>query len=322
MSIAEESDVRNVTELVSQTAVEMGFSETEAAEVTLAVSEISQNAIRYAGGGEATILSENTILRVIVKDSGPGIENLERAMQKGYSSQKTSLGVGLDVAMRSVDEFEIKSNPEVGTEVALAKFLPIPPEKIEYGIVSFADENYAINGDDYLIKEYDGDKVLMAVIDGTGEGYPAHAISIIIKEYLSSHYRKKLSELAVECHNILKRSESERGAAVALMKIENGEASYLGIGDTHAYILGESKKYMHNHDGTIGLYQLPTLRERKFKLEDNTYLIMCTDGIRSNVDFDDDTNESAQQLANSIFKEYHKEYGDVTVLVAKYFGGL
>ncbi|MEO9804745.1 MAG: ATP-binding protein [Reichenbachiella sp.] len=322
ISLLGESDVRLATELTSLKATEMGFEVTSIAEMALAVSEISQNVIRYAGVGKAIFERQKGGLTVTIKDEGPGIENLEKASQRGYSSLKNSLGVGLGVARRSVDEFKIKTDKESGTEVTLRKFLPIPEDQIEYGVVSFADENYAVNGDDYLIKEYDGDKVLLAVIDGTGEGYPAHTVALIIKEYLFDNYRLSLEELANNCHRILKKSDIERGATVALAKIESGCLRYLGIGDTHAYLLGEEMNQLHNHEGTIGQYHLPTLKTREKELGDNTYLILCTDGIKTSLWMDEDQFVSAQQLANSIFREFHKEYGDVTVLVAKHITGL
>lgn len=318
----EDADVRYASELASLTASDMGFDNTSCAELALAVSEIAQNVIRYAVEGKASFSMPNgrKVLTVSIADDGPGIENLEKAKQNGFSTGKGSLGIGLDVAKRSVDEFDIKTDSKNGTQITLKKFLPIPDDQIEYGIVSIADDNYAINGDDYLIKEYDGDKVLLAVIDGTGEGYPAHAAALLVKEYLQGNYRLSLEELAINCHEILKGSDLDRGAAVALAKIEEGYLHYLGIGDTHTYLLGEEIKFLVNHEGTVGQFQLPSLKAKRVEIEEGSYVVLCTDGVKSNLWFDEDETMGAQKLANTIFSEFHKSYGDVTVLVAKYFG--
>jgi serine/threonine-protein kinase RsbT len=307
-------------EYASEEARASGFGTNACAELALAVSEIAQNVIRYGVRGEAHFFrpNGNGVFKVVIEDEGPGIRNLETAMKKGFSTAKGSLGIGLDVARRSVDEFSIKTNREEGTEVVLQKFLPIPEDAIAYGVVSLADENYAINGDEYLVKEYDGNKVLMAVIDGTGEGYRAHATAMAIKEYLTSHYRLPLKELVLNCHELLRKSDLDRGAAVALARIASGQVEYIGIGDTHCYLAGASVNFLNNHEGTVGEHQLPTLHAASYDIPEGSYLIMCTDGIRSNLWFDEDLDTSAQQVANMVFNEFHKEYGDVTVLVARF----
>lgn len=315
-----DADVRLAAQYASREASACGFSINACAELALAVSEISQNVIRYGLEGKADFFSPNGngVFKVVIKDHGPGIKNLDKAMKKGFSTGKGSLGIGLDVARRSVDEFKIKTDPEVGTEVTLKKFLSIPETMIQYGVVSLADENYAINGDAYLVKEYDGDKVLMAVIDGVGEGYRAHAAATAIKEYLSKNYRLSLEELVLNSHEILRKSDLERGAALALTKVESGKIHYIGVGDTHTYVAGETVSYINNLEGTVGEHQLPTLRTQVLEAKPESYLIMCTDGIKSNLWFDEDLTMSAQQMANMVFNEFHKEYGDVTVLVTKF----
>lgn len=315
-----DADVRHAAEYAANEAASYGFGVSASAELALAVSEISQNVIRYGVEGEAQFFGPNGngVFKVVVKDQGSGIQNLNKAMKKGFSTGKGSLGIGLDVARRSVDEFKIETDPEQGTVVTLKKFLPIPEDIIDYGVVSLADENYAINGDEYLVKEYDGDKVLMAVIDGVGEGYRAHAAAMAVKDYLSTHYRLSLEELVVKGHEILKKSDLQRGASIAIARIIAGKIYYIGIGDTHTYTVGETVSYITNLEGTLGEHQLPTLRTQTFEIKPESYLIMCTDGIKSNLWFDEDPDMRAQQMANMVFNEFHKAYGDVTVLVAKF----
>ncbi len=60
-------------------------------------------------------------IRVVARDNGPGIEDVERALQDGYTSG-SGLGLGLPGARRLVDEFEIESAPSEGTTVTLVKW--------------------------------------------------------------------------------------------------------------------------------------------------------------------------------------------------------
>ena len=57
-------------------------------------------------------------IRVIARDDGPGIENLELALQDGYTSGG-GLGLGLPGARRLVHEFHIDTAPGKGTTVTL-----------------------------------------------------------------------------------------------------------------------------------------------------------------------------------------------------------
>lgn len=90
-----------------------------------AASELIRNMLRYGGGGKVLleIVSrgrENGI-RLTFIDEGPGITDIDLAMQNGYSTQK-SLGLGLPGAKRLVDEFNIQSEVGKGTSVIILKW--------------------------------------------------------------------------------------------------------------------------------------------------------------------------------------------------------
>ena len=60
-------------------------------------------------------------IRLVIRDQGPGIADLERAMVDGYTSGK-GLGLGLSGSRRLVDDFHIDSQPGQGTTVELWKW--------------------------------------------------------------------------------------------------------------------------------------------------------------------------------------------------------
>jgi serine/threonine-protein kinase RsbT len=104
-------------------AAELGLDQVTRQKVSTAISELARNIIKYAGGqGTVTIrtLTEagRTGLEVVAADRGPGIENVEEALEDHFSSSGT-LGLGLPGVRRLMDEFEIRSEPGVGTTVTV-----------------------------------------------------------------------------------------------------------------------------------------------------------------------------------------------------------
>jgi serine/threonine-protein kinase RsbT len=65
-------------------------------------------------GGEPAV-------EVIARDDGPGIADIERAMQDGYTTGR-GLGLGLPGARRLMDEFEITSEVGEGTTIVMRKW--------------------------------------------------------------------------------------------------------------------------------------------------------------------------------------------------------
>lgn len=106
-------------------AAELGMSSSDQALVATAISELARNIVEYAHHGE--ILFELTQkgsrrgLVVIAHDDGPGISDIERAMQDGFSTGR-GLGLGLPGARRLMDEFEIVSHVGQGTTVTVKKW--------------------------------------------------------------------------------------------------------------------------------------------------------------------------------------------------------
>lgn len=90
-----------------------------------AASEMVRNMLRYGNGGETVIeivsRGRDSGIRLTFKDEGPGIADIPQAMTDGFSTGK-SLGLGLPGTKRLVNEFDIKSEPGVGTTVTFIKW--------------------------------------------------------------------------------------------------------------------------------------------------------------------------------------------------------
>lgn len=107
-------------------ARQLGFGLVDQSRIPTAISELARNILRYAGAGEIRIrtLSQagRTGIEVTATDMGPGIQDVTRAMQDGFSTSG-GLGMGLPGAKRLMGEMEIETAVGKGTTVTVRKWL-------------------------------------------------------------------------------------------------------------------------------------------------------------------------------------------------------
>lgn len=121
----QESDLAIVVTQVKRFLRVHVADEPDLARILTALMELTRNAVRYANGGQATLEiqplwngSHLVILRV--EDDGPGILDIDAAMQDSYSTGR-SLGLGLPGVRRLMDGFSIDSVPGQGTRVTATR---------------------------------------------------------------------------------------------------------------------------------------------------------------------------------------------------------
>lgn len=103
----------------------LGYSLAAQAAIDTAVLEITRNIVRYAMVGQMWLTPVCRDCRpglcIVAEDVGPGIADIELALQDGYSTGQ-SLGLGLPGARRMMDCFQIESVPGQGTRVRMVKW--------------------------------------------------------------------------------------------------------------------------------------------------------------------------------------------------------
>jgi serine/threonine-protein kinase RsbT len=123
--IKQEADIVTARQKGRTLAARLGFLENDQTVVAIAISEIASNIVKYAGQGEMVVQiieeEERQGLHVVATDQGPGIPDIELALQDGYSTGK-SLGLGLPGAKRLMDDLEILSEVGTGTTVIMKKW--------------------------------------------------------------------------------------------------------------------------------------------------------------------------------------------------------
>ncbi|MEG0615138.1 MAG: anti-sigma regulatory factor [Oscillospiraceae bacterium] len=97
--------------------------------VAIAMYEGEINMVIHASGGTIEVEISSEEITMILSDVGPGIENVEKAMQAGFSTAPDNIrslgfgaGMGLPNMKKYTDEMDIKSKIGVGTVVTMKIF--------------------------------------------------------------------------------------------------------------------------------------------------------------------------------------------------------
>jgi anti-sigma regulatory factor (Ser/Thr protein kinase) len=120
--INRDADIVAARKAARELAAKAGVAGTDLTFLATAVSEVVRNIVRFTEGGELVVevieRDGRRGVRVVARDTGWGIADLEQAMTDGYSTY-AGLGLGLPGARRLMDEFAVVSEADRGTTVTM-----------------------------------------------------------------------------------------------------------------------------------------------------------------------------------------------------------
>lgn len=123
--IRTDADIVRARQVGREVAGRLPFSQGDITVIASAISELARNMYTYATGGEIHVSVVERAghhgIRVIARDIGPGIHDKSLALQEGFSTAGR-LGLGLPGVRRLVDQFDLRTEVGVGTEVTLVKW--------------------------------------------------------------------------------------------------------------------------------------------------------------------------------------------------------
>ena len=109
---------------------QLGYSPDIIRKVSIAMYEGEINMVIHANGGTADVIVSEEYVEIILADKGPGIPNVEQAMQEGFSTATDSIrslgfgaGMGLPNMKRYTDSLEIDTMVGVGTTITMYVYL-------------------------------------------------------------------------------------------------------------------------------------------------------------------------------------------------------
>lgn len=123
--IRSDLDIVIARTLARDTAKSIGFGAIDQARIATAVSELARNIFLYAGTGSVTVREVERTgrkgIEIVCEDQGPGIGDLDLAMQDGYTTSR-GMGMGLPGAKRLMDEFTVNTKLGEGTTIVCRKW--------------------------------------------------------------------------------------------------------------------------------------------------------------------------------------------------------
>lgn len=329
IAVADQSYVGTVRRAIKEKAAEAGLSGERLEKLSILSTELATNLAKHAsGGGEIFFFDESTdnsaVVRLLAIDRGPGIENLDEALQDGVSSKNT-LGGGMGALRRLSDSVEISSVPGKGTVIQClvsqivqgrtkantAEKLPV----LEVGFISAPHPAETACGDGVAVKVMDKMASIL-VTDGLGHGEGAAEASRRAVEMFRQSPFDDPTSLVSRIHSEL---ATTRGAALALAQIDliSDRLTFVGVGNITARVYSRYSSFgCVSIQGIVG-GSLGRLKPYEYEWSSGARLLMYSDGIVSAAKLGERTISSANMTAAEIYRDFCRLNDDATVVVVK-----
>jgi anti-sigma regulatory factor (Ser/Thr protein kinase) len=327
LAVTDQSQVASARRASTAIATQLGFNEEKAGRVGIIATEMATNMLKHATGGHLAISTfadgSGEGIEITAADKGPGIADVSRALQDGYSSVGTP-GTGLGAIRRQADQFEIFSRPGLGSIVMARigaerprKAGPTPPvPEIGVALSPFPGETEC--GDDWRFAATAAGPTLLAV-DGSGHG-PLAAIAA--RTAAEAFERNSTAECVAIVEAIHRALAPTRGAAVAVARIDAAArvVRFVGVGNIAAALVADGAvKRMVSHNGTAG-HVAPRIREFTYGFCARPTIVLHSDGISAKWDFDAYPGLAASHpsiIAAALCRDHRRSNDDVMAVVMR-----
>jgi anti-sigma regulatory factor (Ser/Thr protein kinase) len=327
--VVESSQVGEARRVALRFAEAAGLKETAQGKVGIDATELANNLVRHAQGGQLLIqimpTERGNTVELLSIDTGPGISDVERCLQDGFSTGGTS-GNGLGAIKRLSAEFDIHSTLSVGTTIVarIADENPraVPPASFLIGAVSIAMPGEVVCGDGWKCSPSEH-ALRMMVVDGLGHGLLAEAASNAAERVFDDFPAAEPKAFVAAAHAGL---TGTRGAAIAAahLDIRSHRMSYAGVGNiAGSHVTIDGSQGLVSHNGIVGI-RMQKVQQFDYPFDGHGLVIMHSDGLRSRWTLSTHPGLFARHpalIAAVLYRDYRRGRDDATVVVARLTNG-
>lgn len=264
-------------------AVEAGLGEVERGRVAVVVTELGNNLVRHARGGALLLraMADPAGVEVLAVDRGPGMSDLSRCLQDGYSTAGTS-GTGLGAARRMATDFDVYTAVPSGTVIAARVLATTPPRaaaEARWGVASMPAPGERESGDAWCVVQRAG-RTAVLVADGLGHGPLAAVASAAAVASFAADPFARPAALVERAHVAL---QGTRGAALAVAQLDDaaGVLRYAGVGNIAGTLADAvESRGLFSSNGTVGA-QMRGVHEHEYPMNAGARLVMHSDGLNT-----------------------------------------
>lgn len=319
--VADQSAVAQARRMATAVARELGFDETDSGRVAIVATEMATNLLKHAQTGHIAIdKSFQGGVQLAAFDKGPGIADLARALQDGYSTAG-SAGSGLGAIRRQADDFAVYSRGGKGT-VLLARIDRSGVDRItgttQIGALMDPYPGETECGDGWAAVELETGPIFM-MIDGSGHGPAAALVAKTASAAFEGMRTADCVEAMEKLHRVLAPTRGG-AAAVAFIDRSHRMVRFVGVGNISAAVVSEGQmRRMVSHNGILG-HAAPRIREFTYPFGADVSLILHSDGLSTKWEVSDYPGIMTQHpglLAAALMRDHRRSRDDASVAVAK-----
>lgn len=200
---------------------------------------------------------------------------------------------------------------------------PNSPHLVDWAVAQRPTPGQTVSGDLHLVQPHERG-VLLAVVDGIGHGPEASRAAETAVDTLRRQPGDSVHALTKRCHGALTQT---RGVVMTLATLDavDHTITWCGVGNVEARLFrheangAPSPESALLRGGTVGS-QLPVLYASVIPVNAGDLLILVSDGIRPDYEYDLPLLGPPQRIADHILARYFKGTDDACVLVARFNG--
>jgi anti-sigma regulatory factor (Ser/Thr protein kinase) len=322
IAVADPSQVAEARRAIGDLARRIGLAQERIDKVAIVATELATNLLKHGGGGHLHAGpcddADGTGLELMALDRGPGMTDVSRCLQDGYSTAG-SPGTGLGAVSRLADVVRIYSRPGQGAAF-MTRFVEPAARgaRTLLGTTLAAYPGEPVCGDSWAWHDVPSGRTVM-LVDGSGHGSEAARAAETAAREFARHAEATCETIVERLHLALAPT---RGAALAVARIDTAARliRFVGVGNISGVLVDAGKaRHMVSHNGTAG-HVAPRIREFTYDFAADPLVILHSDGVTTRWDLANYPGLATQHpslISGVLLRDHRRGRDDASVVAMR-----